>query len=363
MKVLSSLLLAVAIFRNVDALDLDLHRFFWPGYQHHKPQEEVRVIEIVRWHQPICVKPGKGVSSCLHGLRQQGNGKAGLDEGKQGFSISSEARSSVWSNEEEEVLSELVASEMSASFPLRSSLGTDVSTDERVPESSKGTEALTTERERKTGRDARYLIPHLDKTTKPKQIYVTKVVNAPFTATLVAQNCLPDIGVPLCESNEKDAAAVEASKSVPESPSLSISVIGKTDGEFTRNSVKSVAGSTEQPDVENPDSGRASTSLILDYPDATRVPALRRIAPSNLHDQSSFSNLETRSNVSNFEERTDNQFAPADLILESSKGVAEESGVTTKMPEISQTGNVPTERNRSVETSVSATEKETLKER
>lgn len=358
MKVLSSLLLAVAIFRNVDALDLDLHRFFWPGYQqHHKPQEEVRVIEIVRWHQPICVKPGKGVSSCLHGLRQQANGKAGLDEGKQGFSISSEARSSVWSNEEEQVLSELVASEMSASFPLRSSLGTDVSTDERVPESSKGTEALTTERERKTGRDARYLVPHLDKTTKSKQIYVTKVVNAPFTATLVAQNCLPDIGVPLCESNEKDAAA-EASKSVPESPSLSISVIGKTDGEFTRNSVKSVAGSTEQPDVENPDSGRASTSLILDYPDATR-----RIAPSNLHDQSSFSNLETRSNVSNFEERTDNQFAPTDLILESSKGVAEESGVTTKMPEISQTGNVPTERNRSVETSVSATKKETLKER
>ncbi|XP_043793651.1 uncharacterized protein LOC122715488 [Apis laboriosa] len=362
MKILSSFLLAVGIFWNVDALDLSLHRFFWPGHQHHKPQEEIRVIEIVRWHQPICVKPGKGVSSCLDGLSKPGqhaHGK-GLNEEKEEFSISS-----VPSNEEE-VLSEFVASEMLASFPLQSSLGTDISTDERMSESGKRTEALTTEREREMRRDARHLVPHLDKTAKPKQIYVTKVLNAPFTATLVAQNCLPDIGIPLCENN----AAVEASKSMADSkysPSLSISVIGK-DGErqtnvmkFTGNSfsVKSVAGSAEQADVKNPDSDQASTSLIPDYP-TTHVPASRRIAPSNLDDKSSSSSLERepgiRSNVSpsNFEKRADNQFAPTELILESSEGAVEESSVTAKMPEISQIRNVPIERNGSVETSMSA---------
>lgn len=363
MKILSSLL-AVGIFWNVDAVDL--HRFFWPGYQHHKPQEEIRVIEIVRWHQPICVKPGKGVSSCLDGLSKPGQHAKGLNEEKEEFSILSESRSSVPSNEEE-VLSEFVASEMFASFPLQSSLGTDLSTDERMSESGKRTEALTTERER---RDARHLVSHLDKTAKPKQIYVTKVLNAPFTATLVAQNCLPDIGIPLCENNEKDAA-VEDSKSMADSKyssSLSISVIGK-DGErptnvkFTGNSfsVKSVAGSAEQADVKNPDSDQASTSLIPDYPDTTtHVPASRRIAPSNLHDKSSSSSLERepgiRSNVSssNFEKRADNQFAPTELVLESSEGVVEESSATTKMPEISQIRNVPIERNGSIETSMTA---------
>lgn len=311
MKILSSFVLAVGILLwNVDALDL--HRFFWSGYhQHQKPQEEIRVIEIVRWHQPICVKPGKGVSSCLHSLRtgQQANVPS---QGKEELSSGSK------SNEEEEVLREFVASEMFASsFPLRSSLDTD---EESASESGKRTEVLTGRR------DARYLVPHLDKTTKPKQIYVTKVLNAPFTATLVAQNCLPDIGVPLCVSdNEKDAAE-EASKSMQSS--LSISVIGKK-GEGATNSfsVKSVAGSSSgRADVENPDSGQASsTSLGLDYT-TTQAPDSPRIAPSNLQP-------ETRSNVSNFETRTDDQFAPTELILESSKeGVVEESSVTTKIP-------------------------------
>lgn len=336
---LASFLLVITYgitFCNVDAFDLN--RFFWPGYQQQK--EEIRVIEIVRWHQPICVKPGKGVSSCMHGPRttqQHPNGK-GLNEEKGGqeFSILSE-RSSGESSKEEEVLSEFVGS-----YPLHSSLDSDISTEGIGSESGKRTEALlTTERGRRTREARRHLIPHLDKTSnlnRPKQIYVTKVLNAPFTATLVAQNCLPDFGIPLCENNNEKE--VEGSKSTADfKPSLSISVIGEDEEmvssvEFPRNSfpvIKSVEQRTNEErkaDVESTDSDQgSSTSFILDYPSTTHVPASQRVEESGI----------PPSNLSEKRRIGDDRLVSSEteLILESSKGAKgmvddRESSVATK---------------------------------
>lgn len=342
MKLASFLLVIIygMTFCNVDAFDL--HRFFWPGYQQQK--EEIRVIEIVRWHQPICVKPGKGVSSCMHGpktTQQHPNGK-GLNEEE--FSILTERSSGESSSKEEEVLSEFVAS-----YPLRSSLDSDISTEGIESESGKRTEALlTTEGGRRTREARRHLIPHLDKTSnRPKQIYVTKVLNAPFTATLVAQNCLPDIGMPLCENNNEKE--VEGSKSTADfKPSLSISVIEEDGEEIATNvkffksslpvikSVEQRANEERKADVESTDSDQgSSTSFILDYPSTTHVPASQRVAASNLEESGIPSNV-SPSDLAEKRRIGDDRLVSSELILESSKGASKgimvdrESSVATK---------------------------------
>ncbi|OAD53422.1 hypothetical protein WN48_09977 [Eufriesea mexicana] len=307
MKLTVSTMILLAIFSN--ALALDLNRFFWHGNQPQKP-EEVQVVEIVRWRQQVCVKPAKGVSSCLYGHvhtpkkpQSQYEQVIVKDERKGGYEVwtAGESQSRV-SSMDVDPLSEIASSEVISSFPLEileSSRGNEEFFSENTSGSSERTSVLT-ENEERNLREGRHLLPHPDKATKPKQIYVTKVLNSPITATLVAYNCLPEIGVPLCESHEENDEDSKSSSNLK--PSLTISLakpnifgqeVSSDIPEESRNllpnkiSIQSFGESAEKTKPEivirNPDFGQTSTSFTLDYVHTTNAPKLEHIVISNIN--------------------------------------------------------------------------------
>lgn len=284
-----TLTLLVTILFVADALDLN--RFFWQGNQ---PQitEEVQMIEIVRWRQPVCVEPAKGVSPCLKGLRksqseyERATGK-GLKGEKAGYSVLTDVQSkSSVSSLEREVSSKFESPEMLVSFPLEQlqpSRSSEEFFTEKPTESNRGTSILTEEQERNV-REGKHL-PHLEKVTKPKQIYITKVLNTPVTATLVAHNCLPDIGIPLCDDQEENIEPSKSSQHVK--PSLSINLANPNEDAtldlpriIHKPSIKSfdeMQGKKPEIVIKNPDFVQTSTSFTLDHPSTTRAPILQHI--------------------------------------------------------------------------------------
>ena len=277
----STIVVTILIF-NADALDLN--RFFWHGNQ---PQttEEVQIVEIVRWRQPVCMKPARGVSLCLDGLQEfqteyeRVTGKR-LNEEKEVYSILTDAQSkSSASSLEQEVLSKFASPEIVVPFPRKQ---LQPSEEEKSVESSRRTSILTEGQERSI-REERH-IPHLEKVTKRKQIYVTKVLNAPVTATLVAHNCLPDVGIPLCDHQEGDT---EASESQDARPTLSITLANTNDedmelsGDYTLHGL--LTKSPKKPEIvtESPNVVQTSASFALDCPGATRTPVLQLAVSKN----------------------------------------------------------------------------------
>ncbi|XP_053970422.1 uncharacterized protein LOC128872098 [Hylaeus volcanicus] len=69
--------------------------------------------------------------------------------------------------------------------------------------------------------------------SKLHKIYVTKVLESPMTATLVARNCLPDIGVPFCEDYQDYIQP--ATPYVDPKPTLTISAEIESDGRRQRH--------------------------------------------------------------------------------------------------------------------------------
>ena len=277
----STIVVTILIF-NADALDLN--RFFWHGNQ---PQttEEVQIVEIVRWRQPVCMKPARGVSLCLDGLQEfqteyeRVTGKR-LNEEKEVYSILTDAQSkSSASSLEQEVLSKFASPEIVVPFPRKQ---LQPSEEEKSVESSRRTSILTEGQERSI-REERH-IPHLEKVTTRKQIYVTKVLNAPVTATLVAHNCLPDVGIPLCDHQEGDT---EASESQDARPTLSITLANTNDedmelsGDYTLHGL--LTKSPKKPEIvtESPNVVQTSASFALDCPGATRTPVLQLAISKN----------------------------------------------------------------------------------
>lgn len=192
-------------------------------------EQEAQVIEVVRWRQPICVIPAQGVQPCFDSLRSFQNEYERLSS--KGFEQEIRApwemtnlRSSI-STGDKEVITRLISSEIVTTAPL-SAIQPSASSENPEELSTKTLEVhlktpeLTTDQER-SFRNSRSL-PTKDVPTKPPQIYVTKVLNSPVTATLVAHNCLPDVGLPLCENYQPN---IEPPKPVFDSrPSLGISV-------------------------------------------------------------------------------------------------------------------------------------------
>ena len=339
---ISSTILLTILF---DADALDLNRFFWHGDQ---PQttEEVQIVEIVRWRQPVCMKPARGVSLCLEGLQkfqteyERVTGK-GLKEVKDGYSILTDVQSkSSVSSLEQEVLSKFESPEVVVSYPREQLQSSEESHEERSVEPSRRTSILTEEQERNV-REEKHL-PYLEKVTKRKQIYVTKVLNAPITATLVAHNCLPDVGIPLCEHQDGNT---EASESQNVRPSLSITLANTNDEEivelsgdtFHRLSTKSTGEVDEKkPEIvaKNPNFVQTSTSFALDCPCATRTPVSPQRLAISRNDGSVVSNVARKPVVLNnispcgvFENRSlkesSNQFAESEMKKSSIKGETE----------------------------------------
>lgn len=245
------------------AFTLDQNRFLWSGDQSSGVTEEAQVVEVVRWRQPVCVLPAEGVSPCVHGLRKfqaeykkLSNKGLDLENGEQRrlakFKLS---------GDKEDFSGKLVSPEIVASVPLvnlQSSEASPGAIAEFIVQESLDVHVKTpelTEEQEKNVRGGKHLAAK--DVAKPQQIYVTKVLDTPVTATLVAHNCLPDIGVPLCDYQ----ANVQPSKPVFHSkPSLSISVEKPVaeqgslgclwEALFPSNSQQSVCGGLNKPLVE-----------------------------------------------------------------------------------------------------------------
>ncbi|KAK1123951.1 hypothetical protein K0M31_006981 [Melipona bicolor] len=287
---ISSTILLTILFFNADGLDLN--RFFWHGNQP-QPTEEVQIVEIVRWRQPVCMKPARGVSLCLEDLQEfqteyeRVTGKR-LKEEKERYSVLTDVQSkSSASSLDQEVLSKFESPEIVVPFPGKQLQPSEESLEEKSVESSRRTSILTEEQERNIREEKQ--LPHLEKVNKRKQIYVTKVLNAPVTATLVAHNCLPDVGIPLCEHEEGD---VEASESHDVRPTLSITLAntnnedivelsGETFHRFLTKSIGEVDEKKPEIVTKNPNLVQTSTSFALNYPGATRTPVLQLAISKN----------------------------------------------------------------------------------
>ncbi|XP_043514157.1 uncharacterized protein LOC122530862 [Frieseomelitta varia] len=275
----STILVLTILFFSADALDLN--RFFWHGNQP-LTTEEVQIVEIVRWRQPVCMKPARGVSLCLEGLQEfqteyeRVTGKRSKEE-KEVYSVLTDVQSkSSASSLEQEVLSKFEPPEIVVPLPRKQLQPSEESVEEKLTESSRRTSILTEGQERSIRMERH--IPHLENVTKRKQIYVTKVLNAPVTATLVAHNCLPDIGIPLCEHQAEDS---EASESHDARPTLSIALANTNDEDIVELSGDTrhrfLTKSPKKPEIvtNSPNVVQTSTSFALDCPGATRTPVLQ----------------------------------------------------------------------------------------
>lgn len=171
---------------------------------------EPEVIEIVRWRQPVCVVPGKDVPPCLATLQKhqndyQKNSAGGVEDDKN-VKVSEKTV-----NERPGVLSPAVVD----SFDFENVASVKIDSSE---ESGRGFDhAVTLNLRSRTpeievsasNRRGKYLtMSSFGKSTtvvhdSPRAIYVTKVMNSPVTATLVAKNCFPDMGVPLCDNYQE----------------------------------------------------------------------------------------------------------------------------------------------------------------
>ncbi|KOC63417.1 Sialidase [Habropoda laboriosa] len=250
---------------------LDLSRFLWTGSQ----KKEAEIVEIVRWRQPVCIHPAEGVSPCMHSLGkfekvyEVASGK-GLEKGRD-----------LSGSEEEEVSSEDVSS--LTTVDLESSRGSEEFDGEKI---GGRTAELTEDQERRII-EGKYLVPPKEKVTRPEKIFVTKVLNAPVTATLVAYNCIPDVGIPLCENYQENvrpsktadnsqhaASAVKQEESVnlwevhakPLASQRPIEAIGQ-----------SVKNKKPEITIWNPDYEKKSTSFTLKGESTTEVSTLQHI--------------------------------------------------------------------------------------
>lgn len=176
-------------------------------------REETRVI--TRWHQPVCIMPEKDVPPCSK-LRkfqteyEHRNTKEFVDGDEPGQTKPIKLKVSETSKGDEQqqqgIVSgvETLSSDVVGTLPLES---TDLVIDDELADPGRMSKLRSKtpelDDERQNGRSARR-DRHLTGSTlehiNAGPIHVTRVLDSPVTATLVARGCLPDIGLPLCAS-------------------------------------------------------------------------------------------------------------------------------------------------------------------
>lgn len=169
-------------------------------------QEETRV----RWHQPVCIMAEKDVPSCssLRKLQTEyehrsAKGLVDEDESGQTKPIKVEIGETSKGDEQEGIVSdvETLSSDVVGTLPLESSdlvIEDELADPGRTSKLRSKTPELDNVRQRRSARQDRHLTGSIPEHTKAGPIHVTRVLDSPVTATLVARGCLPDIGVPLC---------------------------------------------------------------------------------------------------------------------------------------------------------------------
>lgn len=233
-----------------DSFALNFGRFLWIG-KPSKTTEEAQLVEMIRWRQPVCLMPAEGVSPCIQQIKKFQKDYEQLI-GKELLVNDEEAMRSVSSDE------------VIATPPISEEFIT-----EKSSESQFRTSELTEDEERKV-REGK-LLSSIGEKKKIQQIYVTKVLNSPMTATLVAYGCVPDIGVPLCQNHQ---ASVQPTKPVFQSkPSLTISIAEKpvidyvkpTKGSLNGNAHQSSSSVTDKPS-ESIEQGASKPQIIIRDP-------------------------------------------------------------------------------------------------
>ncbi|OXU21756.1 hypothetical protein TSAR_010919 [Trichomalopsis sarcophagae] len=152
------------------------------------------IVEIVRWRQPVCVMPeSKQVPSCAYFINQHQSEYERTSDNALDTKLDALPKKTLNAGE---VRSKISIDEIEPSSVLQSS----EEILERVDEQSTPAleDAVNVRRSQRSFFEGGRANNQPD-TSKPPPIFVTKVLNSPTTATLLARNCWPDIGVPLCE--------------------------------------------------------------------------------------------------------------------------------------------------------------------
>ncbi|XP_016845521.1 uncharacterized protein LOC107982198 [Nasonia vitripennis] len=152
------------------------------------------IVEVVRWRQPVCVMPeSKQVPSCAFFISKHQSEYERTSDNALDTKLDALPKKTLNAGE---VRSKISIDEIEPSSVLQSS----EEILERVDAQSTPAleDAVNGRRSQRSFFEGGRANNQLD-TTKPPPIFVTKVLNSPTTATLVARNCWPDIGVPLCE--------------------------------------------------------------------------------------------------------------------------------------------------------------------
>lgn len=224
-------------------------------------QEKTRV----RWHQPVCIMAEKDVPLCssLRKLQTEyehrsAKGLVDEDESGQTKPIKVEIVETSKGDEQEGIVSDVETSpsDVVGTLPLESS---DLVIDDELADPgrtsklrSKTPELDNVRQRRSTGQD-RHLTRSIPEYTKARPIHVTRVLESPVTAILVARGCLPDIGLPLCAGYQASLTS-EIVKSTTEEDELILSESHETREPTIATSDKST------------DSRQDSTFLRKPYP-------------------------------------------------------------------------------------------------
>ncbi|KAL0101439.1 hypothetical protein PUN28_018934 [Cardiocondyla obscurior] len=166
-----------------------------------------RVIEIVKWRQAVCVIPARDVAPCSSKENIQGgyNLNAGWsveDESSQTKPIKAETSDVVPGTKGGIVNgTETLYNDVGRSTLEPSELVIDGN--EELADHGRSSELLSKTPEMNVEwQSTRRNEPSIRLKTKSSRIFVTKVLDLPITATLVAHGCLPDIGFPLCADRQ-----------------------------------------------------------------------------------------------------------------------------------------------------------------
>ncbi|XP_046607995.1 uncharacterized protein LOC124299100 [Neodiprion virginianus] len=188
-------------------LSLTLRDIFGLNYPRYTEPEVPRIVEVIRWRQPVCLTSAPEVLPCLMGLKKY---QANSDQIEKTFYSGEDGEltkrgdsdndsSSVDSINEDDLLAKRSTRSLNAPRLYSPNVVRFVQLENMGPSSLREPKAVI----RRHGKYLR-LGPQMTRSSMNSEIvYDIKVVDSPVVATLVAQKCLPDIGVPLCDENLK----------------------------------------------------------------------------------------------------------------------------------------------------------------
>lgn len=228
-SVMSSLLnFLVLLSLGTEGLSISINDILGFGYRRLVQPESPRVVEVIRWRQSVCLTSAPGVLPCLINLQSpensEDNNPEELETDVENLKSSSSLKIGDSSlKEDSDLLAKRKTRQTSAPPRLYSSKVVERLSLEKMGSSTFQNPVQGSPRE------AKYL--KVAPQTHGQTIYKVKVIDSPVIAELVAETCLPDIGIPMCDEGNDTAnpgyrkpSKVEPLKPVSK-PSISVPVL------------------------------------------------------------------------------------------------------------------------------------------